>query len=67
MLWQTFGRQIEPGMRSRHAIGSVPQMLVTMIDDDPFVGRIATGRLASGVVKVGDRVKIIRRDGAALQ
>lgn len=43
----------------------LPQMLVTMIDDDPFVGRIATGRISSGVVKVGDRVKIIRRDGAS--
>jgi GTP-binding protein len=40
------------------------QMLVTMIDDDPFVGRIATGRIASGVVKVNDRVKVITRDGA---
>ena len=39
-------------------------MLVTMIDDDPFVGRIATGRIASGVVKVNDRVKVITRDGA---
>lgn len=35
-----------------------------MIDDDPFVGRIATGRIASGVVKVNDRVKVITRDGA---
>ena len=40
------------------------QMLVTMIDDDPFVGRIATGRIASGVVRVNDRVKVITRDGA---
>lgn len=40
------------------------QMLVTMIDDDPFVGRIATGRIASGVIRVNDRVKVITRDGA---
>ena len=39
-------------------------MLVTMIDDDPFVGRIATGRIASGVIRVNDRVKVITRDGA---
>ena len=41
-------------------------MLVTMIDDDPFVGRIATGRIASGVVSLNDRVKVITRDGASM-
>lgn len=38
-------------------------MLVTMIDQDPFVGRIATGRIVSGTVRVGERVKLIKRDG----
>ncbi len=51
-------------MLTMRCVRVLPQMLVTMIDDDPFVGRIATGRISSGVVKVGDRVKIIRRDGA---
>lgn len=50
-------------LRSMWSLSRLLQMLVTMIDDDPFVGRIATGRIASGVVSLNDRVKVITRDG----
>ncbi len=46
------------------ALGDEPAMLVTMIDEDPFVGRIATGRVSRGTFRIGDRVKLIKRDGA---
>ena len=36
-------------------------MLVSMIEHDAFVGRLVTGRVASGSVEVGDRVKAMRR------
>ena len=41
-------------------------MLVSMIEHDSFVGRLVTGRVASGRLKVGDRVKALQRavDGA---
>ena len=41
------------------------KMLVSMIEHDAFVGRLVTGRVASGSVEVGDRVKAMRR-GAVL-
>ena len=38
------------------------QMLVTILDYDSYVGRIATGRVFQGVVKVGDQVILIKHD-----
>lgn len=38
-------------------------MLVTMTERDSFLGRVATGRIASGQVKVGDKVKVLRHNG----
>ncbi|CAM6121657.1 unnamed protein product [Calypogeia fissa] len=32
------------------------QMLVSMMERDPYLGRLVTGRIASGIVRVGDRV-----------
>jgi GTP-binding protein len=43
------------------------QMLVTMLDYDNYVGRIAVGRVFHGRIKVGDPVVLIKRDGAALR
>ena len=40
------------------------KMLVTMLEADAFVGRIATGRVASGTARLGDRLRVITRDGA---
>ncbi len=41
--------------------------LVTMLDADPFLGRVLTGRIESGRVKVGDSVKAITRDGREIE
>ena len=38
-------------------------MLVTMTERDSFLGRVATGRIASGQIKVGDRIKVLRHSG----
>ncbi|WIA29502.1 hypothetical protein OEZ86_012003 [Tetradesmus obliquus] len=35
-------------------------MCVAMIERDPFVGRVATGRIQSGQVAVGDKVKVLQ-------
>ncbi|KAL3154804.1 hypothetical protein ABBQ38_011348 [Trebouxia sp. C0009 RCD-2024] len=40
-------------------------MLVTMTERDSFLGRVATGRIASGQVKVGDKIKVLRHNGSA--
>jgi len=39
------------------------QMLVTMLDYDSYVGRIAIGRVFHGTVRVGDPVALVKRDG----
>ena len=39
------------------------QMLVTMLDYDSYVGRIAIGRIFHGAVKVGEQVALVKRDG----
>ncbi len=40
------------------------QLLVANIDYDPYVGRLAIGRIFSGEIKLGDTVAIIKRDGS---
>ncbi|MBI2871212.1 MAG: translational GTPase TypA [Candidatus Omnitrophica bacterium] len=39
------------------------QMLVTMLDYDSYMGRIATGRIFHGKVRVGDLLAVVKRDG----
>jgi GTP-binding protein len=41
------------------------QMLVTMLDYDSYVGRIAVGRIVHGRVKIGDQVLAVKRDGTS--
>jgi GTP-binding protein len=40
------------------------QMLVTMLDYDSYMGRVGSGRIYHGAVKLGDQVVLIKRDGA---
>lgn len=39
------------------------QMLVTMLDYNSYVGRIAIGRIFHGSIRVGDAVALVKRDG----
>jgi GTP-binding protein len=41
--------------------------LVTMLDSDAFLGRVLTGRVESGRVKVGDSGKSLSRDGKEIE
>ncbi|HNV86845.1 MAG TPA: translational GTPase TypA [Candidatus Omnitrophota bacterium] len=40
------------------------QMLVTMLDYDSYVGRMAIGRIFHGRTKVGDPLVVVKRDGS---
>ncbi len=40
------------------------QMLVTSLDYDSYIGRIAVGRIVRGTIQVGDSVVLVQRDGA---
>lgn len=38
-------------------------MLVAMVEHDSFLGRVATGRVAAGKAKVGDRIRVLHHTG----
>ncbi|WP_116788210.1 translational GTPase TypA [Flavobacterium psychrotrophum] len=40
-----------------------PQMLITSLDFSSFTGRIAIGRLQRGVLKEGQNISLVKRDG----
>jgi GTP-binding protein len=40
------------------------QLLVTSLDYSNFIGRIAVGRLSRGVIKAGQQVALIKKDGS---
>ncbi|ETV82885.1 GTP-binding protein TypA/BipA [Aphanomyces astaci] len=42
-------------------------MAVTMLGHDPYVGRLATGRVYTGRVKVGDNIHVVNREGKKLE
>jgi len=42
-------------------------MLATTLSADPYLGRILTGRIESGAVKVGDTVKALSRTGQRIE
>ncbi|MDU9003714.1 translational GTPase TypA [Sedimentitalea todarodis] len=43
------------------------RMLATTLGNDPFIGRILTGRVESGTLKAGETVKALTRDGALIE
>ncbi|MGL4310657.1 MAG: translational GTPase TypA [Paracoccaceae bacterium] len=42
-------------------------MLATTLSADPFIGRILTGRVESGRLRVGEQVKALTRDGERIE
>ncbi|MFT7596528.1 MAG: GTP-binding protein [Paracoccaceae bacterium] len=43
------------------------RMLATTLGNDPFIGRILTGRVESGTLKAGEQVKALSRDGTLIE
>lgn len=43
------------------------QMLVSMMEKDSFLGRILTGRISSGVIRIGDKVHGLRGTDTGVQ
>ncbi|MCA9470504.1 MAG: translational GTPase TypA [Nitrospirales bacterium] len=39
------------------------QMLVTILDYDTYIGRIAVGRIVHGTIRTGEQVALVKRDG----
>lgn len=42
-------------------------MLVTMIEADNFLGRVLTGKVESGTIKIGTPIKALRLDGTIIE
>jgi GTP-binding protein len=42
-------------------------MLATILEYDPFLGRLLTGRIESGRAQAGDAVKVLSRDGSEIE
>jgi GTP-binding protein len=59
-LFDTIMKTIPP---PANEINGLLQILVTNIDYDNYVGRLAIGRIFSGTVKVGDNVAMAKADG----
>ena len=43
------------------------RMLATTLSADPFIGRILTGRVEAGTLKVGEQLKALTRDGDRIE
>jgi GTP-binding protein len=51
----------------RHDPSAPPQFLVTMLDYDDYLGRLALGRLVNGTLRKGQEVAQIRVDGSIVK
>ena len=52
-----------PPAATPEAVARPFSMLVAMAERDPFVGKIVTGRVASGTVAVGDALRVLHHGG----
>jgi len=43
------------------------KMLITTLEADPYLGRILTGRIYSGVLKINSPIHALRRDGTEIE
>src|SRR5262245_28007943 len=59
-LYQEILNHVPPPVVDRDA---PLQMLVVSLIADPYVGRIAVGRVMAGTIKKGQRVALLKRDG----
>ncbi len=65
-LFETIVKHTPPP-KALEALDQPFSMLISMLDADPYVGRVLTGRVESGTVAVGDMVHAISRDGDIIE
>ncbi len=56
-----------PAPRQIAAAGEPFRMLATTLSADPFIGRILTGRIESGTIRVGETIKALSRDNERIE
>lgn len=57
----------KPVVMTKENIDTPFSMLATMLDRDNFVGRVLTGRVQTGKIKVNDPIKVLNQDGKVVE
>ncbi len=65
-LFELIVKHVEPPKQAAET-NEPFSMLATTLGADPFIGRILTGRVETGILKPGDTVKALSRDGQKLE
>ena len=65
-LFDLIINHVPPPLQAEH-IEDDFRMLATTLGSDPFVGRILTGRIESGIIKVGSTVQAISRSSQKIE
>ena len=66
-LFRTIIDHVPPPAVDADAETSPFRMLATTLEADPFLGRILTGRIVSGIARPGVTMKALRRDGTEIE
>jgi GTP-binding protein len=67
-LFETIVSHVKPPTIASKASSKYPfAMLVRVIQSDPYLGRILTGRIESGVVEANKSIKALSRDGDLIE
>ena len=56
-----------PSPKAQARVNEAGQMLAVLIESDPFLGRILTGRVEAGALKPGMAIKALNRDGEEIE
>jgi len=67
-LFETIVAHVKPPSIATKASSAHPfSMLVRVIQSDPYLGRILTGRIESGVVNANRAIKVLSREGETIE
>ncbi len=57
----------KPSVMTKENIDQPFTMLATLLDRDNFLGRVITGRIETGKIKVNDQIKVLNQDGKVVE
>ncbi|MEO1015062.1 MAG: translational GTPase TypA [Pseudomonadota bacterium] len=66
-LFETIAAHVPSPKVDEDAEGQPFRMLATTLEADPYLGRILTGRIVSGVARPGATMKALSRDGGEIE
>jgi len=67
-LLETILKHFEkPSVMTKENIDEPFTMLATLLDRDNFMGRVITGRIETGKIKVNDQIKVLNQEGKIVE